>query len=136
LVQQVVAANVDRERLRSQIQDKYAEVALDPERGFHFHTGRPLAEMLGYEPADLDWLPSPAVESFAGTGNPFSMGPLRVGEVVLDIGCGAGFDTLLAARQVGQIGRVIALDMTDAMLKKTLESAGAAGLDNFEVRSG
>ena len=95
--EQVVAAKVDREELRDQIQAKYVEVALEPEKGFHFHTGRPLAAMLGYDSADVDWLPETTVESFAGTGNPLSMGPLAEGEIVLDIGCGAGFDTLLAA---------------------------------------
>ena len=133
---QVVAAKVDREELRDQIQAKYVEVALEPEKGFHFHTGRPLAAMLGYDSADVDWLPETTVESFAGTGNPLSMGPLAEGEIVLDIGCGAGFDTLLAARQVGAAGRVIAVDMTEAMLEKTRAGAAALGLDNVDARHG
>ena len=134
--EQVVAAKVDREELRDQIQAKYVEVALEPEKGFHFHTGRPLAAMLGYASADVDWLPETTVESFAGTGNPLSMGPLAEGEIVLDIGCGAGFDTLLAARQVGAAGRVIAVDMTEAMLEKTRAGAAALGLDNVDARHG
>ena len=134
--EQVVAAKVDREELRDQIQAKYVEVALEPEKGFHFHTGRPLAAMLGYDSADVDWLPETTVESFAGTGNPLSMGPLAEGEVVLDIGCGAGFDTLLAARQVGTAGRVIAVDMTEAMLEKTRAGAAALRLDNVDARHG
>ncbi len=132
----VRAAAVDRERLRRQISLKYTDVALEPHRGFHFHTGRPLAAMLGYNEADVNWLPSTTVESFAGTGNPFSLGPLAVGETVLDIGCGAGFDTLLAARQVGPGGRVIAVDMTEAMRDKTRAGAAALGLSNVEVRHG
>jgi 2-polyprenyl-3-methyl-5-hydroxy-6-metoxy-1,4-benzoquinol methylase len=76
--------------------------------GFHFHTGRPLAGMLGYAAADVDWLPDLTVESFAGAGNPLSAGTLASGVTVLDVGCGAGFDSLLAARQVGPEGRVIA----------------------------
>ena len=136
MVQQVRAAAVDRERLRSQIQDKYTDVAVEPEKGFHFHTGRPLAAMLGYEAADLDRLPPATVDSFAGTGNPFSMGRLREGEAVLDIGCGAGFDTLQAARQVGPAGRVIALDMTEAMLEKTRAGAIVSGLANVDARHG
>src|SRR3972149_6092657 len=111
---QVEAARVDRRRLRGQIQAKYTDVALKPEKGFHFHTGRPLAKMLGYTDADVDWLPASTVDSFAGTGNPFFMGQLATGEAVLDIGCGAGFDTLLAARQVGPAGRVSALRLTGA----------------------
>ena len=136
MAQQVLAAGVDRGQLRRQIKAKYTEVALEPEKGFHFHTGRPLAAMLGYDDADVDWLPPSTVESFAGTGNPFSMGRLAEGEVVLDIGCGAGFDTLLAARQVGPRGRVIAVDMTEAMLDKTRAGATALGLKNVEARLG
>ena len=132
----VQPARVDREVLRGQIQAKYTDVATDPEQGFHFHTGRPLARMLGYEQADVDWLPTSTVESFAGTGNPFSLGALKPGESVLDIGCGAGFDTLLAARQVGPAGSVIAVDMTEAMLDKTRAAAGELGLRNVDARLG
>ncbi|MDP2950499.1 MAG: methyltransferase domain-containing protein [Chloroflexota bacterium] len=136
MTQQVLAAKVDRDRLRDQIQTKYADVALEPDKGFHFHTGRPLAAMLGYDDAEMDWLPPSTVESFAGTGNPFSLGRLAGGEVVLDIGCGAGFDTLLAARQVGPRGRVIAVDMTEPMLDKTRAGAAALGLGNVDARHG
>jgi len=132
----ILMARVDGQRLRDQIQAKYTDVALEPEKGFHFHTGRPLAAMLGYPDADMNWLPPSAVESFAGTGNPFSMGQLAAGEVVLDIGCGAGFDTLLAARQVAPQGRVIAVDMTEAMLEKARMGAAALDLANVEVRHG
>jgi arsenite methyltransferase len=132
---EVRAARVDPGALRGQIRDKYTEVVLTPDKGFHFHTGRPLARMLAYDEAIVDWLPEAAVESFAGTGNPFSLGDLRPGEAVLNIGCGAGFDTLIAARQVGHAGRVIAVDMTPAMLEK---AAGARepGLFNIELRQG
>ncbi len=95
---EVRPANVDRERLRAQVQAKYSDVASRPELGFHFHTGRPLAAMLGYAEADVEWLPASTVESFAGTGNPLSAGALPQGATVLDLGSGAGFDTLLAAR--------------------------------------
>jgi arsenite methyltransferase len=132
----VTPSNVDRDMLRGQIQTKYAEVATQPEAGFHFHTGRPLAMMLGYDPAEVDALPTSAVESFAGTGNPFSMGALKPGEAVLDIGCGAGFDTLQAARQVGPRGRVLAVDMTPAMLEKTRAGARELGVTNVEAREG
>ena len=136
MTQPVVEAKVDRAKLRGQIQEKYADVALTPEKGFHFHTGRPLAAMLGYSEADVDALPTATVESFAGTGNPFSLGRLAQGEVVLDIGCGAGFDTLPAAGQVGPAGRVIAVDMTEPMLERTREGAAALGLDNVDARHG
>lgn len=129
-------ASVDRERLRAQVQAKYTDVAAQPQLGFHFHTGRPLAAMLGYAAADVDWLPASAVESFAGTGNPLSAGALPQGATVLDLGCGAGFDTLLAARQVGPSGRVIAVDMTNAMLAKTRAGAATLGLTNVDARVG
>ncbi len=92
--------------------------------------------MLGYDEPLVDSLPQGTVDSFAGTGNPFSFGDLRPGETVLDIGCGAGFDTLLAARQVGPSGRVIAVDMTPAMLEKTAAGARELGLANVDCRRG
>jgi arsenite methyltransferase len=129
-------AKVDREELRRRISEKYRDVALNPELGFHFHTGRPLAKMLGYPDEVLDQLPAGTVDSFAGTGNPFLFGDLHPGEVVVDIGCGAGTDTLIAARQVGPQGRVIAIDMTEEMRQKAATGAREAGLANVEVREG
>ena len=129
-------AAVDAEELRAQISEKYTAVALTPEKGFHFHTGRPLARMNGYDDAIVNSLPEPVVESFAGTGNPFSMGDLNPGETVLDVGCGAGFDTLIAARQVGSNCRVIAVDMTPEMLAKAKQCAGEMGLTNIDFRKG
>lgn len=136
MVNQVVAANVDRDRLRTGISDKYTEVAQEPERGFHFHTGRPLAAMLSYATADVDRLPTTIVDSFAGTGNPFSMGEIREGETVLDLGSGSGFDLLQAALRVGTSGRAIGVDMTQAMREKAIAGAVALGLTNVDVRDG
>jgi SAM-dependent methyltransferase len=136
MVTEVIAAAVDVEDLRCQIQDKYTEVAKRPTKGFHFHMGRPLALVLGYRPDVIDRLPASAVESFAGTGNPFSMGALQTGETALDIGCGAGLDSLIAAMQVGPAGRVVSVDMTPAMLAKAAAAAAAAGITNIEFREG
>jgi SAM-dependent methyltransferase len=136
MVDEVRAANLNAQLLQEQVKQKYTEVALEPQKGFHFHTGSSLALMLGYPEAEIDSLPPGLVESFAGTGNPFSMGRLAPGESVLDLGCGAGFDTLLAARQVGPEGRVIAVDMTEAMVDKVQRMAAQAGLTNVDVRSG
>jgi len=135
-VHPVTPANVDRDRLRKGIGDKYTEVALTPEKGFHFHTGRPLAAMLGYPAADVDRLPQTTVDSFAGTGNPFSMGELHEGEDVLDLGSGSGFDLLQAALRVGPSGRAIGVDMTAAMRDKARSGARALGLANVDVRMG
>jgi len=133
---EVRPAAVDAEALREQVSEKYAEVAQSPDKGFHFHTGRPLARMNEYADATVDALPESTVESFAGTGNPFSMGDLKPGESVLDLGCGAGFDTLIAAQQVGSEGTVIAVDMTPEMLEKAERGANQMGLTNIEIRSG
>lgn len=129
-------AGVDREELRRRVSEKYRDVAMNPELGFHFHTGRPLARMLGYEEAIIDLLPAGTVDSFAGTGNPFLFGDLQTGETVVDIGCGAGFDSLTAARQVGSSGRVIGVDMTAEMREKAKAGAAQLGLANVDVREG
>ena len=123
---------VDSDALRAQVTEKYTEIANEPEKGAHFHTGKSLAMMVGYPESIIDSLPAGTVESFAGTGNPFSMGELKPGETVLDLGCGAGFDSLIAARQVGASGRVISIDMTPAMLDKARVGASEAGLSNVE----
>lgn len=127
---------LDTTQLRRAIQDEYAAVARSPEQGFHFHTGRPLANLLGYDDAWLDGIPDSSLESFAGTGNPFSLGALESGQRVVDVGCGAGLDSLIAAYMVGPQGQVIGVDMTLAMLEKARLSATVAGLTNVEFREG
>ena len=127
---------VDLDTLRQAIRDEYAVVAQDPEHGFHFFVGRPLARLLGYEDAWLDGVPEPTIASFAGTGNPFSLGALRSGERVVDVGSGGGIDSLIAAKMVGPSGRVVGVDMTPAMLEKARSSAVAARMSNVEFREG
>jgi SAM-dependent methyltransferase len=127
---------VDAGALREQVREKYREVALDPHQAFHFHTGRDLAARCGYEGAAVGALPERAVESFAGVANPFSLGRLRPGERVVDVGSGAGFDSFIAAGQVGPDGRVVGVDMTAEMLAKARASARALGLDQVEFREG
>lgn len=122
--------------LRQAIQDEYAAVALHPEQGFHFHTGRRLARMLGYAEEWLASIPETSIESFAGTGNPFSLGELKPGERVVDVGSGAGIDSLIAAKMVGPAGRVVGVDMTPAMLNKAQRATADAGLTNVEFREG
>jgi arsenite methyltransferase len=127
---------LDVDVLRTAIQEEYAEVAACPMKGFHFHTGRFLAARLGYPADRVDALPDAVVESFAGVGNPFSWGDLQPGETVVDLGCGAGFDTVLAAQMVGPEGRVIGVDMTPAMLNKARRNAELLGLSNVDLREG
>jgi SAM-dependent methyltransferase len=133
---QVAEERLDQEQLRQAIQEEYGAVALTPEQGFHFLTGRPLAQILGYAVEELEGIPEAAIESFAGTGNPFSLGEIKPGERVVDIGSGAGFDSLIATRMVGLTGQVIGVDMTPAMLDKSRRAAAEAGLDNVEFREG
>ena len=104
--------DVDTDTLRKAIRDEYKEVASDPAGGFHFHTGRPLVQIVGYEDSWLEGIPESAIESFAGTGNPFAMGALSTGERVVDVGSGGGIDSLVAARMVGPEGQVVGVDMT------------------------
>jgi SAM-dependent methyltransferase len=127
---------VDPEALREQVREKYREVADDPHRAFHFHTGRPLAARLGYEQRAVDSLPDRAVESFAGVGNPFSLRRLQAGERVVDVGSGAGFDSFIAAGQVGSNGRVAGIDMTAEMFRNSRATAEALGLGHVEFREG
>jgi arsenite methyltransferase len=127
---------VDVDTLRTQVRDKYRDVANDPHGTHHFHTGRPLAARLGYEQAVVDDLPDRAVESFAGVGNPFSLRRLNAGEHVVDVGSGAGFDSFIAATQVGPAGRVIGIDMTPEMLTKSRATAEQLQFDHVEFRAG
>jgi arsenite methyltransferase len=127
---------LDLGSLREAIREEYAAVASNPEKGFHFHTGRPLAHMLEYADEWLEGIPESSIESFAGTGNPFSLGEIRPGERVVDVGCGAGIDSLIAAKKVGPDGRVIGVDMSPSMLKKARFAAHEAELNNVEFRVG
>jgi arsenite methyltransferase len=127
---------LDLGQLRQAIQEEYTAVARDPGRGYHFHTGRPLAGMLGYDDEWLEGLPEGSIASFAGTGNPFRIGHLQPGERVVDVGSGVGIDSLIAAQMVGLSGQVIGVDMTLAMLERARKSASEAGLDNVEFREG
>ena len=127
---------VNAGKLREQVKAKYREVATDPERNFHFHTGRPLAKRLGYESAIVAPMPDAAVESFAGVANPFITRRLSDGERVVDAGSGAGFDSFIAASQIGPRGQVIGIDMTEEMLDKSRATAAEMHARNVEFREG
>jgi len=126
--------DVDSDTLRQAIKEEYREVAADPGKGFHFHTGRSLIKIVGYNDDWLTGISELAIESFAGTGNPFAMGELSPGEKVVDIGSGGGIDSLIAARMVGPSGEVLGIDMTPAMLEKARAAAAESGLANVEFR--
>ncbi len=130
------AVDIDVTRLREEVQTKYRGVATAPNTTYHFHTGRFAARRLGYDMSIVDSLPERAVESFAGVGNPFELRTLAPDERVVDAGSGAGFDSFVAARQVGPEGRVVGIDMTPEMLDKSTATADSLGLRNVEFRDG
>ena len=127
---------LDREQLRDAIKEEYSLVADAPSSGFHFHTGRPLTRILGYREEWLRRVPEESIASFAGTGNPFSAGELRPGEHVVDVGCGAGIDSLIASTMVGDDGAVVGVDMTPAMLARARVSAESGGFANVRFHEG
>jgi SAM-dependent methyltransferase len=132
----VEVEGLDVELLRSEIQRTYAAVSGEPDRDFMFPTGRSWAQDLGY-PADLlARVPEASCESFAGVANPFALGSLSVGEDVLDVGCGAGMDTLIAAQMVGPTGSVTGIDMTPEMAAKARGSIAEMGLGNVRIVEG
>jgi arsenite methyltransferase len=129
-------AGLDVRALRDAINDEYAAVATNPEQGFHFHTGRRLTALLGYDDAWLEGIPEATIASFAGTGNPFRLGRLPLGAHIVDVGCGAGIDSFIASNMVGDAGRVVGIDMTIAMLDKARRSAEESAAANVEFREG
>jgi arsenite methyltransferase len=128
------AVDVDTDILRRAIKDEYKEVAENPGKGFHFHTGRRLTEIVGYKDEWLKGVSDLAIASFAGTGNPFAMGELASGERVVDVGSGGGLDSLIAAQMVGPGGKVLGIDMTPEMLEKARAAAAESGIENVEFR--
>ena len=130
-----VEAGIDVGLLKSEIKKTYSSVSQEPERDFIFPTGRAWAEDLGY-PAELANVPDRAVESFAGVANLWQLGRLAAGERVLDLGSGAGTDSLIAAQMVGEHGHVVGIDMTPEMLAKARAAAAEAGVENVEFVAG
>ena len=129
--------DLDTLKLRAEIQSIYARVAADPSGAFHFHRGPDYAvERLHYDAGELSRLPRTVTESFAGIGNPHAIAPIAEGATVVDIGCGAGTDLLLAALRTGPKGHAIGVDMTAAMGDRARRGAAACGLTHVEVRDG
>jgi len=130
------ARTLDRIDLEARVKQMYEQVALAPEADFHFETGRGLAEHLGYPSTDLDAVPAPAIDSFAGVGYFLDLAALALGAQVLDLGSGSGMDSFLAANACGPTGRVIGIDMTKAQLAKATRLADKAGFGQVEFRQG
>ena len=127
---------VDVNLLRSEIEKTYSEVSTEPAKDFIFRTGRGWAEELGYPQPELSRVPEATVESFAGVANPHALGRIEEGATVVDLGCGAGTDLLIAAQMVGPSGKVIGVDMTASMLARARASAAEMGLTNVELHEG
>jgi len=132
----VYVASLNKDLIFSAVRAMYTDVALHPEREYHFPTGRAACVFVGYPAAQLAALPAVAVESFAGVAYPFASNVTDEGDTVLDIGSGSGTDLLIAARTAGDRGQAIGLDMTAAMLDKVARSVAAAGLSNVHVLEG
>jgi len=134
--QPLPSSSISVDVLRHAIMKEYAQVAQTPDKGYHFHTGREAAKRIGYDAELYAALPEENIASFAGTGNPFCLGPVNPDETVVDVGSGAGFDALIASRLVGPGGRVIGIDMTQEMLLKARKGAEQMGASNVEFREG
>jgi arsenite methyltransferase len=124
------------DQIRASIKERYAGLARSPDSEKAFPVGPESAKALGYSADEIDSLPPSVTESFAGVGNPFLLGEPHAGQTVLDLGCGAGMDAVLAARKVGPSGKVIGVDITEEMLHKAQENADAIGLTNVEFQQG
>ncbi|HZO60723.1 MAG TPA: methyltransferase domain-containing protein [Solirubrobacterales bacterium] len=127
---------LDTGELEERVKRMYEEVALEPEREFHFETGRPLAERLGYPAADLNRIPAGAIDSFAGVGYFLDLAAIEPDDTVLDLGSGSGMDSFLAALATGPSGRVIGVDMTDKQLAKAERLAREEDFAGVEFRQG
>jgi len=127
---------LDTTELEERVKRMYEVVALEPQHEFHFETGRPLAERLGYPAEDLERIPVGAIESFAGVGYFLDLAAISPGEAVLDLGSGSGTDSFVAALKAGPDGRVVGVDMTEAQLAKGRRLAEESGFAQVEFRAG
>jgi arsenite methyltransferase len=128
--------NEPPDQIKAMVEQRFVKVALDPLAKQRHPIGPDSAKRLGYAAAEIDTLPPQVTESFAWVGNPLALGVLRAGEVVLDLGCGAGMDSILAARRIGPAGRVIGVDLTRPMVEKAKANAKAAEVENAEFHQG
>ena len=120
--------------IREKVRDAYSDAAEHPDQKHAFPVGREFAESIGYPTDLLANLPSVACDAFAGVSNVSLFAELPVGATVLDLGCGSGTDTLIAARRVGTTGKVIGVDFSGAMLTRACQAVGESGICNVEIR--
>ena len=118
--------------IRAEVVERFTRIAHAPQQEEKFPVGPASAKTLGYDADVIDQLPPSVTESFTGMGNPLALRKLMTGEAVLDVGCGAGLDSILAARAVGPSGKVIGVDMIKAMVDKAKTNAKMAGVANVE----
>ncbi len=126
----------DRRQIESSIGERYGKAAISPEGMFGYPTGEAGLEGQGYDAGILKTLPQEILASYCGVGNPFSLGPVNKGGFVLDIGCGAGVDTVVAAVMVGPEGKAVGIDLTSAMVARAKENLKKTSLENVSFREG
>ncbi len=129
-----MADQLDEKKIRDAVREKYAQVSASAVGKFSYPTGREGAIRQGYDPAVIQSMPEELIESFCGVGNPFSLGAIKPGETILDVGCGAGFDLIVASRMVGQDGRVCGIDLTPEMAEKAEINLNSYGVGNYDIR--
>jgi SAM-dependent methyltransferase len=129
-----MADQIDVKKIQDAVKEKYAEVSRSAEGKFNYPTGRDGAISQGYDPAVISSMPEALLKSFCGVGNPFALGPIHSGETILDVGCGAGFDLIVASRMVGKGGKVCGIDLTPEMAEKARGNLEQYGVLNYEIR--
>lgn len=124
---------VDKEKIREAVRERYARVSSCADGHFEYPTGAQAILSLGYDPAVIAGIPPAVLASYCGIGNPFSLGAIEPGSKVLDLGCGTGFDVLVASGMVGEAGRVVGLDLTPEMVEQARSNMELAGVRNAEI---
>ncbi len=129
-----MAGPVDEKKIQDAVRKKYAEVSRSAAGKFNYPTGRDGAIQQGYDPVIFRSMPDELIESFCGVGNPFRLGAVESGEIILDVGCGAGFDLIVASRMVGPEGRVCGIDLTPEMAEKAKDNLRQYGVQNYDIQ--
>ncbi len=131
----VMAAQIDENKIQDAVRQRYAQVSKSALGKFNYPTGRDGAIQQGYDPLITESMPAELIESFCGVGNPFKLGAIKPGEALLDVGCGAGFDLIVASRMVGEDGKVCGIDLTPEMAEKAKSNLERYGVQNYDVRT-